>query len=588
MVGLHESAAQSLLDFDSVCDKPTSFAGFIQGQKEAVGVVRYVPLFTHDGKQQLFPVYGSLDAACAADPTINSVLDYSSSRSSFDSVLKAISKANIYIVSVIAEGIPERHARLIRKAASQRDTETLIIGPSSVGCLVGGSFRCGVAAGSLHNIRQLRLGEADGCVSIITRSGGLLNEMCHLVTSISGGVRQAVSIGGDRYPGSSFLEHALRLQHDPNTLIICLLGEVGGVQELAVGRAIQNGDITKPVVSWVMGTSAGFFEGNVQFGHAGSCANSSSEGAVFKNQFMRACGAYVPETFEAYDDELQVVSKKLGIAAKTIACPPEQVEIKQKSLFFSSISSEDNEQLTYNSVPAADIVTQQHHIGKTLGHLLFKQDLSNTTADFLEVCLTLLADHGIAVSSAHNTAVCTRAGQNMSAAVASGLLCIGNKHGGVIGEAAEVFYNAFFHQILSAHDFVVHRKKLGLLIPGIGHALHNNTDKKDDRIQIIQDWIISYAPDQTPLLDYALAVEAITLRKKSNLILNIDGLIGVVMTELLLADIGTTKTEEILRGGGLQSIFVIARTIGLCSTHIDQLRLKQGMFRQPLNTITYV
>ena len=37
----------------------------------------------------------------------------------------------------------------------------------------------------------------------------------------------------------------------------------------------------------------------------------------------------------------------------------------------------------------------------------------------------------------------------------------------------------------------------------------------------------------TPLLDYALEVEKITTSKKPNLILNVDGIIGVAFVDLL-------------------------------------------------------
>ena len=46
------------------------------------------------------------------------------------------------------------------------------------------------------------------------------------------------------------------------------------------------------------------FSSEVQFGHAGACANAERETAVFKNNALRDAGAHVPPSF----DELGEVS----------------------------------------------------------------------------------------------------------------------------------------------------------------------------------------------------------------------------------------------------------------------------------------
>lgn len=43
----------------------------------------------------------------------------------------------------------------------------------------------------------------------------------------------------------------------------------------------------------------------VQFGHAGACANQASETAVVKNQALRDAGAYVPKSFDELGDVIK-------------------------------------------------------------------------------------------------------------------------------------------------------------------------------------------------------------------------------------------------------------------------------------------
>ena len=49
------------------------------------------------------------------------------------------------------------------------------------------------------------------------------------------------------------------------------------------------------------------------------------------------------------------------------------------------------------------------------------------------------ADHGPAVSGAHNTIVAARAGRDLVSSVASGMLTIGPRFGGAIDGAAQMF-----------------------------------------------------------------------------------------------------------------------------------------------------
>lgn len=98
-------------------------------------------------------------------------------------------------------------------------------------------------------------------------------------------------------------------------------------------------------------------------------------------------------------------------------------------------------------------------------------------------------------------------------------------------------------------------RKKGELIMGIGHRVKSinnpdmrviiikvNSDSESRNVCINQNVNLSYLNHQdflrenfpaTPLLDYALEVEKITTSKKPNLILNVDGIIGVAFVDLL-------------------------------------------------------
>merc|ERR1711879_1087976 len=95
---------------------------------------------------------------------------------------------------------------------------------------------------------------------------------------------------------------------------------------------------------------------------------------------------------------------------------------------------------------------------------------------------------------------------------------------------------------------------------------------------------------ETPLLDYALEVQEITTKKKSNLILNVDGAIAVCFVDLLRSCGQFTRAEadELVANGVLNGIFVASRTFGLVGHFLDQRRMKQTLYRHPADDISFL
>src|SRR4030081_163940 len=100
------------------------------------------------------------------------------------------------------------------------------------------------------------------------------NELNNILSLITDGTYEGIAIGGDCYPGSTFVDHLLRYEQDPDCKMLVLLGEVGGIEEYRVIDAVKKGIIKKPIVA-----CAKMFTTEVQFGYSGSMANSDAETA---------------------------------------------------------------------------------------------------------------------------------------------------------------------------------------------------------------------------------------------------------------------------------------------------------------------
>merc|ERR550539_871526 len=215
-----------------------------------------------------------------------------------------MSQSTIKTLGIIAEGVPEQQTRELIKEAERRKIG--MIGPATVGGIKPGCLRIGNTGGMLDNIVMSRL-YRPGSVAYVSKSGGMSNELNNIVCRNSDGVYEGVAIGGDRYPGSRFLDHFLRYQDDEGAKILLLLGEVGGTDEYDLIEAVKSGRITKPIVAWCVGTCASCFATEVQFGHAGAQARGDMETAAAKNAAMKEAGFHVPESFDKLPETISKV-----------------------------------------------------------------------------------------------------------------------------------------------------------------------------------------------------------------------------------------------------------------------------------------
>ena len=111
------------------------------------------------------------------------------------------------------------------------------------------------------------------------------------------------------------------------------------------------------------------FTSEVQFGHAGSCANSDRETANAKNAALKEAGAHVPSSFDTLGDLIHEVYLSLvseGIIGPKDQLPPPTVPmdyswarelglIRKPASFMTSICDERGQELLYAGMPITDV-----------------------------------------------------------------------------------------------------------------------------------------------------------------------------------------------------------------------------------------
>ena len=579
------SAIQRMLDYDYVVNRAKPSVAAIVAPTSGNKFEK----FFYGPDEIMVPVFRNTTDAAAAFPNADVLLNFASFRTAYDVTMEAITlKGQFKTVMVTAEGIPERLARKMNQAA--RDAGVVVIGPATVGGIAPGGFKIANVGGTIENIINSKLHRAGSC-GVVTRSGGLFNELSNIISINADGIAEGVAIGGDRFVGSVFIDNLLRMENNPEVKYMVLLGEVGGTEEYKVIEAVKSGKIKKPIIAWCIGTIAKHFSTGVQFGHAGASANAEAETAAAKNEAMAAAGIYVPASFNDLPHTIAEVYGKLR-AAGTIGeiVEPELravPKVRRKKEFICTISDDRGYEATYAGYPISSVATPEtgFGIGDVISLLWFKKRYPKWATDYLETVIKTVADHGPAVSGAHNAKVTARAGKDVISSLVTGLLTIGPRFGGAIDDAAKYFKYAN-DRGMSPAEFIDYMKKEGKTISGIGHRI-KSVRNPDLRVSGLKKYAAEHFPS-TPLLDFALEVEKLTTSKKDNLILNVDGTIGILMVDMWRA-LGYSEDEidGFIEAGALNAFFVVGRSIGFIGHILDEKRLGMPMYRHPTDDILY-
>ncbi len=586
------NATQRMLDFDYASGRKTPSVAAIINPTGNDGYAK----FFFGTREILIPIYKTIEKAANLHPNVDVMINFASFRSAALSTEEALAIPQLRTIVMIAEGVPERQTKLV--TAKAKAIGKVIIGPATVGGIKAGCFKIGNAGGTIENIIDSKL-HRPGSVGFVSKSGGLSNEAYNIIARNTDGLYEGIAIGGDTYPCSTLLDHLLRFENILDIKMLVCLGEVGGNAEYEIAQALKTRRITKPLVIWVTGTCSKAFKTEVQFGHAGAKAGSEVETADAKNAALRAAGAIVPNSYDDYDHKIKETYERLvkkGIIEPKPEPPVPRIPmdyskalkeglIRKPSNFICTISDDRSEELLYGNMTISEVVKQDIGIGGVLSILWFKRKFPKYATKFIEMAIVVTADHGPAVSGAHNAIVAARAGKDLMSSVASGLLTIGPRFGGAIDGAAQVFSDAYDRGLTSA-QFVDEMKRKKENIQGIGHLI-KSVNNPDMRVAIMKEYAKKHFKS-TPLLDYALEVEKLTTAKKDNLILNVDGCIGICFVDMLRNEMTVEESNEYIRMGALNGLFVVGRTIGMTAHFLDQKRLKQGLYRHPWDDITYM
>lgn len=208
-----------------------------------------------------------------------------------DAILEAIDNGIPHIY-VFTERIPIQDTACCLAEAKEKNIQ--IIGPSSMGYIVPGVGRIGLIGGSAEQLDELY---HPGSIGVVSRSGGMTNELCWQIKQAGLGQSMAMHIGGDVLVGTTYADALRMLEQDEKTKAVILFGEHGGRYEFEIVDLIKKKQFTKPLAVCIGGDFTQTLPEGVPIGHAGAIV-AKGQGVAEKVAALREVGAMIAERYE--------------------------------------------------------------------------------------------------------------------------------------------------------------------------------------------------------------------------------------------------------------------------------------------------
>lgn len=197
----------------------------------------------------------------------------------------------IKLLVIVSERVPRKDTIEILEVARER--EVRVIGPNTLGLISPDKVKLGMAGGPVEDVKKAY---TPGPVGIASRSGGMTTEIANLLTINGIGQSTCIGIGGDPVIGSNFLDLVPLFAQDPDTKLVVLFCEPGGVIEEKLSEWVIDEKISLPIIAFVAGRFVDNMPG-VRFGHAATIVEGNKGTAKGKIALFQKAGIRVAESF---------------------------------------------------------------------------------------------------------------------------------------------------------------------------------------------------------------------------------------------------------------------------------------------------
>lgn len=235
------------------------------------------------------PVYDTVRRAVQEHPAEASVISVPPALVK-GAVLESLENG-IELVVVVTERVPRKDVIEFLEVADERNAR--VIGPNTLGLISPEQVKLGMAGGPVDDVKKAY---TPGPVGVASRSGGMTTEIANLLTTSGIGQSTCIGVGGDPVVGSNFLDLIPLFDKDPETRLVVLFSEPGGVIEEKLADLVVVQKIEMPIIAFIAGRFVDDMPG-IRFGHAATIVEGDTGSTKGKIAALKSAGIHVADTF---------------------------------------------------------------------------------------------------------------------------------------------------------------------------------------------------------------------------------------------------------------------------------------------------
>lgn len=237
------------------------------------------------------PIFNSLHDATQIFGVFDCVSMYIPPLATLDVVRQALDEG-VKMLHILTEGVPYRDvAEIVALCENQRAT---VIGPGSLGIVVPEKGMIGMLGGD-----DARAIYRPGPISIISRSGGMANELARMVLSSPVGIRCAWHVGGETLASHAVHDALSVCEADYATSAILLFEELMYDTQPLISY-LERTVRAKPLAIYFAGASYERIPAGAQFGHVDSLVKRPKQGEYAS--LLATLGVRVVESYNEFID----------------------------------------------------------------------------------------------------------------------------------------------------------------------------------------------------------------------------------------------------------------------------------------------
>jgi len=203
-------------------------------------------------------------------------------------------ESGIKFINIMAESIPYKDLAYITSLCENNNVE--LLGPGSLGILVVDEGRIGMIGGINPKTVYKR-----GNTSVISRSGGMANEIAHHLLNRSIGIRSVIHLGSEISSGSTLVKQIRQLYDDEETDTIMIFEEVTNNNLSELLKFFTEEKIKKLIKLNLVGVAQDIMPKGVPFGHVDSLTKKDDK-LLDDIEALKKVGIDIVDSYERFAD----------------------------------------------------------------------------------------------------------------------------------------------------------------------------------------------------------------------------------------------------------------------------------------------